>query len=128
MSLEVVRISQRGKEQLVKLKRLTGIKQWNVLCRWALCVSLSDPSPPLVRQVVTDSNIEMSWKTFGGAWAETYAILIADRSRRESGSTSEEDIRHTLSAHLHRGIGRLAEQAPVGVAELVEAAWTSESS
>ena len=44
MSLETVRLSQRGKEQLIKLKRVTGIKQWNVLCRWALCVSLADPT------------------------------------------------------------------------------------
>ena len=64
MSIETVRISQRGKDQLVKLKRITGIRNWNVLCRWALATSLADPTVPLVRDVKTDSNIEMTWRTF----------------------------------------------------------------
>ena len=34
-----VRVDERAKNQLTTLKRRTGIKNWNVLCRWALCVS-----------------------------------------------------------------------------------------
>ena len=46
MAIEHVRVSLQAKGQLVRLKRLTGIKQWNVLCRWALCVSLAEQGTP----------------------------------------------------------------------------------
>ena len=48
--VERVRLSQTAKDQLTKLKRQTRIDRWNVLCRWALCRSLAEPSPPLPRQ------------------------------------------------------------------------------
>ena len=101
-----VRLSTQAKEQLIRLKRVTGIKNWNVLCRWALCTSLADPSPPLIRSVVTDSNVEMSWRTFTGADETVYLSLLVERAHREplyDGSTAT-----LLSAHLHRGVGMLA--------------------
>ena len=36
MAIEHIRVSQHAKDQLIRLKRVTGIKNWNVLCRWAL--------------------------------------------------------------------------------------------
>ena len=108
MSLDTVRVSQQGKDQLSKLKRYTGIKQWNILCRWALCTSLADPSVPLVREVITDSNVEMSWRTFGGQHADVYRALVVQRAHSELGSTDDDALLRTLNAHLHRGIGTLA--------------------
>lgn len=119
MSLDTVRISQQGREQLIKLKRLTGIKQWNVLCRWALCSSLADPTPPLIRDVVTDSNIEMTWKTFAGAWAQSYEALIRYRAATEEGSCEPELLRRTLTSHLHRGIGVLAGETVSSIDALI---------
>ncbi len=43
--LDRVRISQAAKDQLIKLKRVTKIDQWNILCRWAFCRSLAEPTP-----------------------------------------------------------------------------------
>lgn len=42
MIIKQVRVSQQAKDQLSRLKGKTGIKNWNVLCRWALCYSLSE--------------------------------------------------------------------------------------
>ncbi|MEV0614817.1 DNA sulfur modification protein DndE [Nonomuraea sp. NPDC050404] len=108
MSLDTVRLSQPAKDQLIKLKRVTGIKNWNVLCRWALAVSLQDETPPLVRDVVTDSNIEMSWRTFTGAYGDIYMALIRSRCLRDGSEPTEEACERTLITHLHRGIGYLA--------------------
>ena len=36
----------QAKEQLIRLKTRTGIPQWNILCRWAFCLSLAEPTPP----------------------------------------------------------------------------------
>lgn len=114
MSLETVRISQRGKEQLIKLKRITGITQWNTLCRWALATSLADPTMPLIREVKGDSNIEMAWKTFGGPWADIYLAHIRLRAYQEHGRDDPATVEQTLMAHLHRGIGYLAGNPHLG--------------
>ncbi len=46
MSIKQVKVSTQAKEQLIRLKTRTGIPHWNVLCRWAFCLSLRQPSPP----------------------------------------------------------------------------------
>lgn len=107
MSLETVRLSQQGKDHLITLKRRTGIKQWNTLCRWALCVSLADPTPPLHRDIVTDSNVEMTWKTFAGSQGDVYLALLKHRCRADTGRADMTEVGRTLTMHLHRGIGRL---------------------
>ncbi|UBU12549.1 DNA sulfur modification protein DndE [Nonomuraea gerenzanensis] len=108
MSLDTIRLSQPAKDQLIKLKRITGIKHWNVLCRWALAISLQDETPPLVRDIVTDSNIEMSWRTFAGPYGDIYMALIKFRCLRDGSEPTEDACLKTLVTHLHRGIGYLA--------------------
>ncbi|MBB4917448.1 DNA sulfur modification protein DndE [Streptosporangium saharense] len=108
MSLDTIRLSQTARDQLIKLKRVTGIKNWNVLCRWSLALSLADLSPPLVREIVTDSNVEMSWRTFSGSHGDIYLALLKQRCMRDEDSLSDEGVARTLTIHLHRGIGYLA--------------------
>ncbi|MYU08360.1 DNA sulfur modification protein DndE [Streptomyces sp. SID8366] len=107
MSLETVRLSQTAKDQLVWLKRHTGISHWNVLCRWALALSLRDPSTPLVRDIVTDSNVEMSWKTFAGAHGDIYLALLKQRCLADGEEATDEAVSRTLLVHIHRGVGYL---------------------
>lgn len=107
MSLETVRLSQTAKDQLVWLKRNTGLTQWNELCRWALALSLRDSSTPLVKEVVTDSNVEMSWKTFTSPYGDVYLALLKQRCVMDGEELSDDAIARTLTVHLHRGIGYL---------------------
>ncbi|MGW4662230.1 DNA sulfur modification protein DndE [Streptosporangium sandarakinum] len=108
MSLDTIRLSQPAKDQLIKLKRITGIKTWNVLCRWALATSLADESTPLVRDIVADSNLEMSWRTFAGDQRDLYLALLRQRCVEEGEQPSDEAVARLLSIHLHRGIGYLS--------------------
>lgn len=101
-----IRLSEQAKDQLIKLKRLTGIKQWNVLCRWALCTSLADPTPPLVRTVRADSNVEMSWKTFSGSCDVAFQALL--KSRMHLAGENFDSVSELTAAHIHRGVGMLA--------------------
>ncbi|MFI1884697.1 DNA sulfur modification protein DndE [Streptomyces jumonjinensis] len=110
MSLDTVRLSQPAKDRLVRLKRTTGITQWNVLCRWALTLSLKDPSTPLVKDVVTDSNVEMTWKTFAGQYRDIYLALLKQRCVADGEEPTDENVAKTLTVHLHRGIGYLGGQ------------------
>ena len=107
-----VRLSNGAKEQLIRLKTRTGIGQWNVLCRWAFCTSLAEPTPPTPIDIATDSNVEMTWEVFAGPWGELYEALLVDRVRRDHGGSDvavdEETFRRQFTLHLHRGIGYLA--------------------
>lgn len=107
MSLETIRLSQRAKDQLVRVKRDTKIKNWNVLCRWALCLSLAEPSTPTAASIPTDSSVEMTWKTFGGPDADVYLAMITQRCHEDGLGTDGSVVEDQFRLHLHRGIGYL---------------------
>ena len=108
MSVKQIRLSSGAKEQLIRLKTRTGIPQWNILCRWAFCLSLSEPTPPTPVEIPADSNVEMSWAVFAGEWHEVYLALLKERCVRDGQDTSAETLHRQLRLHLHRGIGYLA--------------------
>ncbi|MFE6981117.1 DNA sulfur modification protein DndE [Streptomyces griseus] len=102
-----IRLATPSKDRLGRLKRTTGIAQWNVLCRWALSLSLADPSTPLVKDIVTDSNVEMTWKTFAGPHGDLYLALLKQRCVADGLDPTDENVSKTLTIHLARGIGYL---------------------
>jgi DNA sulfur modification protein DndE len=108
MSIKQVRLSGQAREQLIRLKARTGIAQWNVLCRWAFCLSLHQATPPTPIEIVADSNIEMDWQVFGGEAHELYLALLKERCVADGLGTSEEVLARQFRLHLHRGIGYLA--------------------
>lgn len=108
MAVEHIRLSQQAKDQLVKLKRVTGIEHWNVLCRWAVCVSFAEQSVPPSSKISADSNVEMSWKVFGGRYADLYLALLKERCVRDGLGTDSDVLAHQFRLHLHRGISYLA--------------------
>jgi DNA sulfur modification protein DndE len=125
MSLDHIRVSQQAREQLIRLKRRTGIKHWNVLCRWAFCASLAEPSPPAVTKIPADSTVEMTWKTFGGAHADLHLALLKQRCHQDGLRTDDDTLATQLRLHLHRGIGYLAgDQQLTSIQRLVEHALT----
>jgi DNA sulfur modification protein DndE len=105
--IETVRVSQKGKIQLGTLKRRTGIPNWNTLCRWALCVSLSVDSEPPHEDIPTDSSVEMTWKTFSGGDEDLYLALIKLRALRAGVEDTRESINRYFRLHLHRGLSYL---------------------
>lgn len=102
--VETVRVSQRGKEILIRLKRKTGIEHWNVLCRWALMHSLANPTRPPKPPPDEESNVEMKWQTFGGAHSDLCTLLLRACALRDFGATGNTDLGEYLKAHLERGL------------------------
>ncbi len=102
--VDVVRVDERAKNQLTTLKRRTGIKNWNVLCRWALCVSLAEASIPADQEIGTLSNVEMSWATFGGPAADIYASVLRARCEVDGLPLTPDSLAEQFRLHLHRGI------------------------
>ncbi len=108
MAIEHIRLSQRAKDQLIKLKRVTGIDHWNELCRWAFCVSLAEQSVPPATRIPADSNVELSWRVFGGRYADLYLALLKERCVRDGLGIAPEVLVQQFRLHLHRGISYLA--------------------
>ena len=123
MAIEHIRLSQQAKDQLVKLKRLTGIEHWNVLCRWAFCVSIAEQSVPSIVNIPADSNVEMSWKVFGGRYADLYMALLKERCVQDSLGADPKTLALQFRLHLHRGISYLAGNKEIRkIADLVSLA------
>ncbi|MEP0855041.1 DNA sulfur modification protein DndE [Trichocoleus sp. DQ-U1] len=108
LPVERVRISQAAKDQLIKLKRSTKIDQWNILCRWAFCRSLAEPTPPSPIAIPADSNVEMTWQIFGGEIADLLVIARRQRCHLDKIDTSQENLAVQFRLHLHRCIGYLS--------------------
>ena len=107
MPIEHIRLSQGARDQLIMLKRRTGITHWNVLCRWALCRSLAEPAPPPAAKLALDSNVEMTWRTFAGEHGDELWALLRYRCHQDGLDLDEETLAQQFRLHLHRGIGYL---------------------
>lgn len=108
MIVKQIRISAQDKDRLIRLKRKTGIQNWNILCRWALCCSLREKSVPVDLPAGEESNVEMSWLTFGGENHEIYDALIRARCLQDGLGTDEETLVKYFYLHLSRGIAYLS--------------------
>ena len=108
MSLRHVRLAQEDKDRLVALKRKTKLTQWNILCRWALAISLHEPSPLTPIDLPADSNVEMTWEVFGGEYGELWLAALRERNRADGLPTDDETLARQLRLHIHRGIGYLS--------------------
>lgn len=107
MPLDHIRLSQAARDQLVTLKRRTGILHWNVLCRWALCRSLAEPTAPPAARLVLDSNVEMTWRVFAGNHGDELWALMRYRCHQDGLELDDETLAQQFRLHLHRGIGYL---------------------
>jgi DNA sulfur modification protein DndE len=104
-----IHLSQKAKDSLIRLKRSTGILNWNVLCRWAYCLSLKEPSVPPDMDHPADSNVEMTWRIFASEQlSDIYWALLRQRCRRDGMELTEENLARQFRLHLHRGIAYLA--------------------
>ncbi|MBY6274197.1 MAG: DNA sulfur modification protein DndE [Bacillaceae bacterium] len=101
-------LSNVAKDKLSRLKGKTGITQWNILCRWALCLSLREPTPPPDYPIPADSNVTLEWHTFAGEYHELYESLIRHRCAIDGLGTDPQTLANYFRLHLHRGIDYLA--------------------
>lgn len=106
--IDRIHLSQTAKDQLIKLKRVTKAEQWNVLCRWAFCHSLAELSIPSPVPIPADSNVEMSWRVFGGEMSDILIVAFKQRCHNDNLGTDRETLASQFRLHLHRGIGYLA--------------------
>lgn len=108
MIVKQIRLSNRAKERLSRLKGKTGIKNWNVLCRWAYCYSLKENTIPTPENIDADSNVEMSWYTFAGEYSDLYEALIIAWCKKMDIPTDNDTMAKYIKIHIERGISYLS--------------------
>ncbi|WP_417526705.1 DNA sulfur modification protein DndE [Marinomonas shanghaiensis] len=105
--IDIIKLSEKQKQQLIRLKTKTGIDNWNVLCRWALCLSLAEDTIPPYEDIPSNSNVEMSWKVFAGEYADVYLAVLREAYKKQSSQLKSVSLGEFLKLHINRGIGLL---------------------
>lgn len=108
MIIKQIKLSSVSKDRLGRLKGKTGIKNWNILCRWALCYSLAENTMPTDIPIIADSNVEMSWYTFGGEYSDIYEALVIAWCKKMGLPIEEETLSKYFKLHVERGIAHLS--------------------
>lgn len=129
MELRSFRFSRETKLQLNRLRRRTGIGTYNVLCRWALCYSLSNPTwtdrPPNAKSKPTakentDFNdetrgtseqsevaLEIDWRTLGGQYREVIVAVIKQHCIENGLGVDAKNVQNQIKLHIDSGIKQL---------------------
>ncbi|MGR5331503.1 DNA sulfur modification protein DndE [Photobacterium damselae] len=103
-TIDTIKLSEKQKQQLIRLKSKTGIENWNVLCRWALCMSLAEKSVPPYEEIPADSNVEMTWKVFAGEYADVYLSVLREAYQKQSVHLEGVHFGEFVKLHLNRGL------------------------
>lgn len=103
-TIDTIRLSEKQKQQLIRLKTKTGIENWNVLCRWALCMSLAEETVPPIEDIPSDSNVEMSWKVFAGEYADVYLAVLRQAYEKQKKYFDDIHFSEFFKLHLNRGV------------------------
>lgn len=59
-------------------------------------------------QIVADSNVEMSWYTFGGEYSDIYDAIMIAWCKNMGLPTDEETLAKYFKLHIERGIAHLS--------------------
>jgi DNA sulfur modification protein DndE len=116
--IETIRVSELAKNRLSKIKRRTGIENWNIICRWAFLMSIKS-SDNLAKEEnhESDSNVEMTWRTFAGIHDKLFLALLLQILKKQNIEINKKNVNHYFRIHLHRGISILASSQSKSLAD-----------
>ena len=118
-----VRLSEQARDQLTRLKRATGIKTWNTLCRWAFCISLAEEEAIRDAFDSNESAIEMRWDVFGGECQGAYQAILADECYKNGQEANDRNMGRLVRQHIHRGVNLLLNKHKIAsLADLIRLA------
>ncbi len=95
-----IRLSYRSQNLLSQIKNRTGLTP-NVAGRFAICMSLNDPSPPNPSEF-DENGSEMHPSVLFGEYEDVFMALFIQRLKKE-GLDPETYLNRMLRAHANRG-------------------------
>lgn len=102
--IDRVRLTHSEKNLLTRMKANTGIDNWNIFSRWALCVSLSESTKIDFLSADTNYAIEMSWMVFAGKDYKIYQDLLISDCNINNLAINKTNLNRILRARLNHGI------------------------
>ena len=103
VKLDTVRTTAGVKNTLSRLKQLTGIETWNVLCRWAFCLSIKQENLPREIEEILDG-VEIDYEVFVGKNRDIYTQLLINNLIKFKVEVNKRNLSKYLYAHINRGV------------------------
>jgi|688.fasta_scaffold1920278_1 DNA sulfur modification protein DndE len=109
--IESIRLTESEKEILSKIKRKTGIASWNVLCRWAYLLGLSQDRTSSSAFGGKRDAIEIRWETFVGGNSNIYTAITQLKYSEELHNDKRLSLFDFVHGRLSTGIRVLSKSA-----------------
>ena len=103
LSVDILRTSSTVKSSLTRIKTITGISNWNIICRWALCLSLKQTSLPREVEEKLDG-VEIDYDTLVGKNKSIYTQLLINNLVTHNVAVDKKNLTKYLYAHVNRGV------------------------
>ena len=102
-TIDLLRTSANVRNSLTRIKTITGISNWNILCRWAFCLSLKQTSLPREVDEKLDG-IEIDYDTLVGKNKSIYTQLLINNLITHKVEIDKKNLTKYLYAHVNRGV------------------------
>ena len=103
LTIDILRTSSNVKSSLTRIKTITGISNWNIICRWALCLSLKQTSLPREVEEKLDG-VEIDYDTLVGKNKSIYTQLLINNLLTHNVTVDKKNLTKYLHAHVNRGV------------------------
>tara|TARA_B100001996_G_C18575873_1_gene560318 strand:+ start:484 stop:861 length:378 start_codon:yes stop_codon:yes gene_type:complete len=103
VKIETLRTTTNVKNLLTRIKGVTGIQYWNVICRWGLCLSIKQSTLPRIVEEKLDG-IEIDYDVFVGKNKIIYTQLLINDLQKHKIEITKENLYKYLYAHVNRGV------------------------
>ena len=102
-TIDLLRTSANVRNSLTRIKTITGIPNWNIICRWAFCLSLKQTSLPREVDEKLDG-IEIDYDTLVGKNKSIYTHLLINNLISHKVEIDKKNLTKYLYAHVNRGV------------------------
>ena len=102
-TIDLLRTSASVRNSLTRIKTITGIPNWNIICRWAFCLSLKQTSLPREVDEKLDG-IEIDYDILVGKNKSIYTQLLINNLISHKVEIDKKNLTKYLYAHVNRGV------------------------
>jgi len=100
--IDRVKLTAAAKNQLITIKRRTGINHYNSICRHALCISLAATSELVIEKLNFSDGLEIDWSILTSGYGELYINIV--RSSLPETAINDDQLKDIITSHIHRGL------------------------
>ena len=103
INIDQLRTSASVKNLLTRIKGITSIQNWNVLCRWGFCFSIKQATLPRMVDEKLDG-VEIDYDVLVGKNKIIYTQLLINNLIKNNIEINKENLTKYLYAHVNRGV------------------------